>query len=545
LHVSPSHPKSQFTTHYYFDFVILPYSALKCHHISFDLYTFATTPQNDTMSYLILPSLVEAGFFHAARLQHKQICAFHSGAKRDTLDMVSRCYKYANYAKANELHRFVDLCQSSIQLALTRAELPLLEIVELRDSADDARRYLDDYFNGLLLESQGYLEADELTKLRDNIDYSLLVSTETCERQERLQRAVRRAQLCQRIRVAQAAVRILYHALRALTVTGDHDAAEAGASALESIRELRELTARFTSTLRELADEGLGEVSTSTGTGKGASASMSMSMSCSQQSRDDQGLYSFGWLSGKEDDGNTSTPIADTNDATATATVIATIAVPVVEGESGGGFLPWNQRLLVQFQGSLTTSDSDTSSGCDFDVEGLTWRTVCDIASVALSVTDSGCEGEGICDASGTGGALSRAMSGIDSVRKLLLGGCIAQDFAASERALLNPTWLRAASLFTRTLAALGPLLLLAAEERLEHGARNEKKSDISSIGDALAALMSKSCSPIFTGKYRYSIPTRALITNLFIHLLSLVLIFNRGRQVCVRVSCDRRKLCP
>jgi len=33
------------------------------------------------------------------------VCTFHANAKRETLDMVARCYSFANYQKAAELQR--------------------------------------------------------------------------------------------------------------------------------------------------------------------------------------------------------------------------------------------------------------------------------------------------------------------------------------------------------------------------------------------------------------------------------------------------------
>ena len=36
---------------------------------------------------------------------HRAVCTFHANAKRETLEMVARCYSFANYQKAAELQR--------------------------------------------------------------------------------------------------------------------------------------------------------------------------------------------------------------------------------------------------------------------------------------------------------------------------------------------------------------------------------------------------------------------------------------------------------
>lgn len=62
-----------------------------------------SSPQLDSMSYLILPALLEGGLFTEYQKLSKNIVKFHSGAKRDTLSMVGKCLKNANYAKVRSI----------------------------------------------------------------------------------------------------------------------------------------------------------------------------------------------------------------------------------------------------------------------------------------------------------------------------------------------------------------------------------------------------------------------------------------------------------
>jgi hypothetical protein len=60
------------------------------------------------------PALLESGLYGAARLQHRAVCGFHLSAKRDTADMMSKCYQHANYVKAAELLKFIEKCKMSV-----------------------------------------------------------------------------------------------------------------------------------------------------------------------------------------------------------------------------------------------------------------------------------------------------------------------------------------------------------------------------------------------------------------------------------------------
>lgn len=63
------------------------------------------------MSYLLVPSLIEAGLFTEAANQHRRIVNWHQTSKRETLDMMGHAFDFGNYMKSLELKQFVHDCQ--------------------------------------------------------------------------------------------------------------------------------------------------------------------------------------------------------------------------------------------------------------------------------------------------------------------------------------------------------------------------------------------------------------------------------------------------
>ena len=177
------------------------FSALKARHV-----------QNDSLSYLLLPSLVEVGFFSEARRQHLAVVGFHTNARRDTAEMIGTSFTHANYAKGLEMQRFGAKLRSSVQLALSKTEMPLLELIEnpaYRSSWVASAKYLEDYTAGDLPESMELLGEGELAALSDNNDYSLLVRADVAPAQEKEEAAIRKEQYISRISEAQRSVRMI------------------------------------------------------------------------------------------------------------------------------------------------------------------------------------------------------------------------------------------------------------------------------------------------------------------------------------------------
>ena len=417
------------------------------------------------MSYLILPLLVEGGLFGPACRHHRTICAFHASAKRDTLDMVGRCYLHANYNKAAELHRFIQLCQASVQLALSRIELPLLELTDSRHNQEDARAYLNDYFANKYVESQSYLDdavgptahgaLDLLVELShgsgsvtvglsDNLDYELLVSAESTVGQVKAARHTRQAQLAHRIRMGQEALRVLYCALCGEMVAAGSAPSSSGGSdnggvfkAWEHLHKLRALLLPSASTASTTSD------------------SQSSSATTAATATANKGVYSFEWLT-------SSTPLSGNDSDSGSACASAS-----------EGYLQWDQRLVgggVPGMNTTTATDPTTSPptlSSHFTNAGHShsqYDTLLNTATLAVMQF-----------------ALSHLSSGSDTTHPTVSAGdCLSALSAVKEWlsrsstirpcTLLSARWIRAVSALARTLATWGALLLVKAATRVGAG---------------------------------------------------------------------------
>ena len=104
--------------------------------------------QLDSMSYLIIPVLMECGLFFEASKHYSSIVNFHSHANKETHDMIAKSYQFNNYMKAFELADFGSRCKRSIHLAVAKIELPLLRLVEKVHQYHEAEIYLQEYYIG-------------------------------------------------------------------------------------------------------------------------------------------------------------------------------------------------------------------------------------------------------------------------------------------------------------------------------------------------------------------------------------------------------------
>jgi hypothetical protein len=67
--------------------------------------------QHDSMSYLIIPSLVESGHTMEAYKQLRAVYYFHQQAGKETADMITKCFKHTNYMKVLDLEEFFQKCR--------------------------------------------------------------------------------------------------------------------------------------------------------------------------------------------------------------------------------------------------------------------------------------------------------------------------------------------------------------------------------------------------------------------------------------------------
>lgn len=169
----------------------------------------------DSLSYLLIPSMFETACFPEIRQQYRVIMRFHDTGLRDTREMMSRSIKNANYAKSVELDEFARVCERSTQLAVAKAEYPLLEILERFDTPQMVVAYLQDYIAGTLPESMGAMSEQDFAQLHDNMDYDLLIRLEDHDAfAERHPAAVRHEQYIFRIRRSQLLIRTMLHVLQ-------------------------------------------------------------------------------------------------------------------------------------------------------------------------------------------------------------------------------------------------------------------------------------------------------------------------------------------
>ena len=203
--------------------MLSPLRELASAQMAWDLFTELKVRhvQTDSLSFLILPALLEGGLFTEARKQHLQVLAFHRSSTRDTAEMIAESFQHANYMKGLEMKKFSGFCANSIQLALTNAEYPLIEILEAYHGPHmwrDVAKYLEDY---VAHDAMPLLDIQALTALRSNNDYSLLIRCDATTQQESADAAQRTLQYCARIREGQLTVRLL-----AAAINGDAETAQ-------------------------------------------------------------------------------------------------------------------------------------------------------------------------------------------------------------------------------------------------------------------------------------------------------------------------------
>jgi len=187
--------------------------------------------QLDSMPYIILPALYEGGLLNEANQLCRSIISFHDTSQRETKTMIANSFEFSNYAKGLELGEFLRKCQQSTQLALARAEYPILEAETKLHSPQDIATYLQTYIAGLVLESQSELSGEQLSQLVDNMDYDLLTRLEEVpgSSEEDQRKRIRRGQYEDRIKRSQELLRLVMHILQ-----GDTESSTSRIDSLEA-----------------------------------------------------------------------------------------------------------------------------------------------------------------------------------------------------------------------------------------------------------------------------------------------------------------------
>jgi hypothetical protein len=167
--------------------------------------------QSDTMTFLLMPSLLEGGLFMDARKQNMTVLSFHRGAAKDTGDMIGTSFQYGNYSSGLEMKRFLNMCQNSIQLILSRLECPLLDIMETSCvSPEIALKRLSDVIDPSSTSHVPYLESADIDKLSNNCDFNLCLQYDISSKERKDENELRSRQIKSRITEAQSVIRMLH-----------------------------------------------------------------------------------------------------------------------------------------------------------------------------------------------------------------------------------------------------------------------------------------------------------------------------------------------
>lgn len=123
--------------------------------------------QNDSLSYLLLPTLLENGMFKEAATKYRSIVSFHRSARRETVDNMGRAFEHGNYCKAMEMNQFVEDSRHSLALSLAHVEGRNMDLITNILTVND----LEHFYNMISEESH-----DDTYRAFDNIDVHKLVN---------------------------------------------------------------------------------------------------------------------------------------------------------------------------------------------------------------------------------------------------------------------------------------------------------------------------------------------------------------------------------
>lgn len=175
--------------------------------------------QLDSMSYLIIPAMLECGFFQEAYRHLQRVMQFHALAPREIGEMTAKCFQFNNYSKVIELRKFSEKCLNSYTLAIGKFEMTHLTLVQRCHNFVEAEKYMQEFTLGACPESCSFLADSEIFRLVDNSDYNILIpidakSHEICNAAD-----VRRAELSYRLQVSQCVLKLLFGIVQKNTAT--------------------------------------------------------------------------------------------------------------------------------------------------------------------------------------------------------------------------------------------------------------------------------------------------------------------------------------
>ena len=195
--------------------------------------------QHDSLSYLVIPLLLESGWYVEAREMYVRLNNFARQAQLDTAEMIARSFRHSNYSAALDMQTFLRKVTRSLYLHVAVCEMPLLDLLltprlmQPELASEYLQQFCDRNLTGvapslveeppalplfvtgahLSIPCPSLLAIEDIASLVDNADYCVLGRFDTTSKQETAEIVLRRTQLGKRIRVAQLTTRVLFHCL--------------------------------------------------------------------------------------------------------------------------------------------------------------------------------------------------------------------------------------------------------------------------------------------------------------------------------------------
>lgn len=195
--------------------------------------------QHDSLSYLVIPLLLESGWYVEARDMYVRLNSFARQAQLDTAEMIARSFRHSNYSAALDMQTFLRRVTRSLYLHVAVCEMPLLDLLLTPRlmQPELASEYLQQFCDGnltgvapslaeetppiplfvtgahLSIPCPSLMAIEDIASLVDNADYCVIGRFDSTSTQETKEIALRRIQIGNRIRVAQLTTRVLFHCL--------------------------------------------------------------------------------------------------------------------------------------------------------------------------------------------------------------------------------------------------------------------------------------------------------------------------------------------
>jgi dsDNA-binding SOS-regulon protein len=129
--------------------------------------------QNDSLSYLIIPTLLETGLFKEAAAKFRAIVAFHRSCRRETLEMMGKAFEHGNYCKVLEMDVFVEQSRRSLALSVAHVEGRIMDMTTNIMSVMDLEQFYDMIMEESHDDTYRAFEDIDTSKVHNHQDFHL------------------------------------------------------------------------------------------------------------------------------------------------------------------------------------------------------------------------------------------------------------------------------------------------------------------------------------------------------------------------------------